>query len=149
MIVLMDLMLACRRAGERCLVFSQSVVMLDCIQAFIDKNNSQGVREERITAYRLDGSTAQADRQMLGNRFNNPATTVHCFLISTNAGGVGLNLPAASRVIIVDSSWNPAADAQVSRRLGSCALVGEKFSTGYLVFAQFCPVRVIVPDVRT
>jgi hypothetical protein len=66
MVVLMQLMIECRNSGERCLIFSQSVVMLDCVQAFIDKYNAGQEGCERITAFRLDGSTAQQDRQVLG-----------------------------------------------------------------------------------
>jgi SNF2 family DNA or RNA helicase len=69
MVVLMQIMIECKRAGERCLVFSQSVVMLDCVQAFIDKfNNAQPDGSERIVAFRLDGSTAQQDRQVCTRR---------------------------------------------------------------------------------
>jgi SNF2 family DNA or RNA helicase len=47
------------------------------------------------------------------NEFNARGSTVSVFLISTAAGGVGLNLQGANKVVIVDPSWSPAADLQV------------------------------------
>ena len=70
------------------LVFSHSVRMLDIIERFII-----------VTGYvylRLDGSTKQQDRQVKVDEFNNSAS-VFVFLISTTAGGLGLNLTAANR----------------------------------------------------
>ena len=115
----MEILLQCRRAGdggEKCLVFSQSVATLNCLESFISSHNQACVREDRLSTFRLDGSTPQSERQLLVNRFNHPGSTVNAFLISTGAGGVGLNLTAATRVIIADSSWNPAADAQAAMR---------------------------------
>lgn len=62
---------------------------------------------------RLDGSTPAAARMCMCERFNNPTNTdVKCVLISTRAGSLGINLPAANRVVIVDGSWNPTHDLQ-------------------------------------
>lgn len=56
---------------------------------------------------RLDGTTKAEDRGDLLKRFNDPASEFFLFLLSTRAGGLGLNLQAADTVIIFDSDWNP------------------------------------------
>ncbi len=56
---------------------------------------------------RLDGTTKSEDRGELLSLFNNPESPYFLFLLSTRAGGLGLNLQAADTVIIFDSDWNP------------------------------------------
>lgn len=56
---------------------------------------------------RLDGTTKSDDRGDLLKRFNDPESEYFIFLLSTRAGGLGLNLQAADTVIIFDSDWNP------------------------------------------
>lgn len=80
------------------LIFSQFIGMLDMIQEFLAL---RGHRYER-----LDGRTTGNERQKSIDRFNrDPASFV--FLLSTRAGGVGINLTAADTCIIYDSDWNP------------------------------------------
>ena len=62
--------------------------------------------------FRLDGSTDVAQRQSLVNAFNARLTPKRLFLLSARAGGVGLNITGASRVVMVEPAWNPAIDAQ-------------------------------------
>ncbi|KAK4505189.1 hypothetical protein PRZ48_003152 [Zasmidium cellare] len=67
---------------------------------------------------RLDGSVAQNKRQDLVDRFNrSPKSNSFVFLLSTKAGGSGLNLIGASRLILFDSDWNPANDLQAMARI--------------------------------
>ena len=62
--------------------------------------------------FRLDGSTEIAQRQTIVNSFNARFTSKRLFLLSARAGGVGLNITGASRVILLEPAWNPAVDAQ-------------------------------------
>jgi hypothetical protein len=89
--------------GHRTLIFSQSRVMLDGLQAAL---SSAGHR-----LCRIDGGVATAERARLVAKFQGDAT-IPVFLLSSAVGGLGLTLTGADRVIIVDPSWNPAADAQ-------------------------------------
>ena len=62
--------------------------------------------------FRLDGSTEITQRQTIVNSFNARFTSKRLFLLSARAGGVGLNITGASRVILLEPAWNPAVDAQ-------------------------------------
>jgi ATP-dependent helicase STH1/SNF2 len=80
-------------------------------------------RRSGYSHLRLDGSTAHAEREAQMKAFNAPGSPYFLFLLSTRAGGLGINLQTADTVIIFDSDWNPTADAQVrglgTRRLGA------------------------------
>ncbi|KAK7868746.1 hypothetical protein R5R35_002544 [Gryllus longicercus] len=65
---------------------------------------------------RLDGTTKAEDRGELLRKFNNPESEYFVFLLSTRAGGLGLNLQSADTVIIFDSDWNPHQDLQAQDR---------------------------------
>ncbi|KAF2678019.1 hypothetical protein K458DRAFT_481088 [Lentithecium fluviatile CBS 122367] len=67
---------------------------------------------------RLDGSTPAKNRQALVEKFNKtPKKTSFAFLLSAKAGGVGLNLIGASRIVLFDIDWNPATDLQAMARI--------------------------------
>jgi SNF2 family DNA or RNA helicase len=66
---------------------------------------------------RLDGSTAQTKRQGYVDTFNRPDSDVFVFLLSSKAGGTGLNLVGGNRLILFDSDWNPATDRQAMARV--------------------------------
>ena len=67
--------------------------------------------------FSITGDTKKSTRQGWANRFNDPRNTrARLFLVSTKAGGVGINLVGASRVVIFDASWNPANDKQAIYR---------------------------------
>lgn len=65
---------------------------------------------------RLDGQTAHEDRQRQINEFNEPNSSKFLFMLSTRAGGLGINLATADVVIIYDSDWNPQMDLQAMDR---------------------------------
>ncbi|GBG70867.1 hypothetical protein CBR_g8167 [Chara braunii] len=92
---------------DKVLLFSRSVKMLDILTQLMDR---RGYRYAR-----LDGSTPMSTRQSLVNQFNS-SPSQQLFLISTTAGGLGLNLTAANKVIIFDPHWNPTYDLQAQDR---------------------------------
>jgi ATP-dependent DNA helicase len=98
-----------RRGGHKVLIFSQFTTMLDIIEDYLS-HCRKGWRYCRI-----DGSTSLEDRRDQMHDFNNDPDYL-CFLLSTRAGGVGINLVSADTVIIFDSDWNPHQDNQAQDR---------------------------------
>lgn len=92
--------------GHQVIVFSQFTTYLNFIE--------EAVREKHFKISRIDGTQSMARRQKEVDRFQNHESSV--FLISLKAGGVGLNLTAASYVFIMDPWWNPAVEAQAIDR---------------------------------
>lgn len=81
--------------------------------------NTQGTKHIQCTDQylflqycRLDGQTPHEDRQRQINEFNAPGSEKFIFMLSTRAGGLGINLATADVVIIYDSDWNPQMDLQ-------------------------------------
>uniref|UniRef100_A0A8C8SPX3 Chromodomain helicase DNA binding protein 3 n=1 Tax=Pelusios castaneus TaxID=367368 RepID=A0A8C8SPX3_9SAUR len=97
-----------KEQGHRVLIFSQMTKMLDLLEDFLDY---EGYKYERI-----DGGITGTLRQEAIDRFNAPGAQQFCFLLSTRAGGLGINLATADTVIIFDSDWNPHNDIQAFSR---------------------------------
>ena len=118
MMLLMDILKECFLIGDKVLVFSQSLLSLDLIEKFLyhseqEDSSIDWTWKNGKDYYRMDGSTPPDMRKKWCNYFNNKKhTDMRLFLISTKAGGLGINLVAANRVIIFDASWNPAHDVQ-------------------------------------
>lgn len=93
---------------HRVLIFSQMTKMLDILEDFLE---FEGYKYERI-----DGGITGQVRQDAIDRFNAPGATQFVFLLSTRAGGLGINLATADSVIIYDSDWNPHNDIQAFSR---------------------------------
>ena len=94
--------------GHRVLMFFQMTQIMNIMEDFM--------RLRGMTYLRLDGSTKADDRSELLKQFNAPNSPYFCFLLSTRAGGLGLNLQTADTVIIYDSDWNPHQDLQAQDR---------------------------------
>nr|GLL47317.1 protein CHROMATIN REMODELING 25 [Ipomoea trifida] len=78
---------------------------------------AQLCRERRYPFLRLDGSTSISKRQKLVNCFNDPSKDEFAFLLSSKAGGCGLNLIGGNRLVLFDPDWNPANDKQAAARI--------------------------------
>ena len=108
LVLLARLLPALRARGHRVLIYSQFVSMLDVLEDWL---RPLGMPFERI-----DGGVGGAQRQLRIDRFNAPGSHAFVFLLSTRAGGIGINLTSADTVILFDSDWNPHADAQAAAR---------------------------------
>ena len=108
-LVLMSKMLRkLKEQGHRVLIFSQMTKMLDLLEDYLEGEN---YKYERI-----DGSITGHIRQEAIDRFNAEGAEQFVFLLSTRAGGLGINLYTADTVIIYDSDWNPHNDIQALSR---------------------------------
>ncbi|KAH7130759.1 P-loop containing nucleoside triphosphate hydrolase protein [Dendryphion nanum] len=107
--MLLDRLLTKLKAdGHRVLIFSQMVHMLDILTDYLRLRN--------YPFQRLDGTVPAADRKIAIDHFNAPGSDDYCFLLSTRAGGLGINLMTADTVVLFDSDWNPQADLQAMAR---------------------------------
>ena len=106
----------CESIGDKLLVFSRSLLVLDYIEQWLEHWSSIAW-VKGIDYFRIDGNVSIKQRSAYIKAFNEPENTQsRLFLISTMAGGVGINLYSANRVIIFDVSWNPAHDLQAMFR---------------------------------
>mmetsp|Transcript_7727 Transcript_7727/g.12495 ORF Transcript_7727/g.12495 Transcript_7727/m.12495 type:complete len:909 (-) Transcript_7727:77-2803(-) len=78
---------------------------------------AQMCKEHNFPFVRLDGSSSAKKRQAMVDRLNDPTDDVFVFLLSSKAGGCGLNLIGANRLILFDPDWNPATDKQAAARV--------------------------------
>ncbi|XP_054620558.1 chromodomain-helicase-DNA-binding protein 4a isoform X2 [Dunckerocampus dactyliophorus] len=108
LMLLQKMMRKLKEGGHRVLIFSQMTKMLDLLEDFLE---NEGYKYERI-----DGSITGGMRQEAIDRFNAPGAQQFAFLLSTRAGGLGINLATADTVIIYDSDWNPHNDIQAFSR---------------------------------
>ncbi|KAI4386227.1 hypothetical protein MLD38_004177 [Melastoma candidum] len=108
LVILDKLLVRLHETKHRVLIFSQMVRMLDILAEYMALRGFQ--------YQRLDGSTKAELRQQAMDHFNAPGSDDFCFLLSTRAGGLGINLATADTVIIFDSDWNPQNDLQAMSR---------------------------------
>lgn len=94
--------------GHRVLIFSQFLDMLDMVEDFLDGLG--------LFYQRLDGNVSSLQKQKRIDEFNAPNSPSFAFLLSTRAGGVGINLATADTVIILDPDFNPHQDIQALSR---------------------------------
>ncbi|KAI0029970.1 SNF2 family N-terminal domain-containing protein [Vararia minispora EC-137] len=107
--VLLDKLLArLKQDNHRVLIFSQMVRMLDILSDYL---SLRGYLHQR-----LDGMVSSDVRKKSIAHFNAPGSNDFVFLLSTRAGGLGINLETADTVIIFDSDWNPQNDLQAMAR---------------------------------
>lgn len=97
-----------KAAGHRVLLFSQMTRAMDLLELYFEMRGYNYLR--------LDGETKTNERPLLLAEFNAPNSEVFLFMLSTRAGGLGLNLQTADTVILFDSDWNPQMDKQAEDR---------------------------------
>ncbi|GKY91080.1 hypothetical protein MPSEU_000080800 [Mayamaea pseudoterrestris] len=132
MILLLHILVASVKQNDKILIFSESLQTLDYVERMLalkdwcehvptlassDTADPIGGWKRDQDYLRIDGSTNSEDRGCLVDRFNSTlyegvANSVKAFLISTMAGGVGINLTAANRVVLLDSHFNPSVTTQ-------------------------------------
>ncbi|KAG8169173.1 hypothetical protein KVR01_001922 [Diaporthe batatas] len=108
MLVLDKLLKRMKAQGSRVLIFSQMSRLLDILEDYCV------FREYKYC--RIDGSTAHEDRIAAIDEYNKPDSEKFVFLLTTRAGGLGINLTSADIVVLYDSDWNPQADLQAMDR---------------------------------
>eukprot|EP01060_Flectonema_neradi_P007214 TRINITY_DN15002_c0_g1_i1.p1 TRINITY_DN15002_c0_g1~~TRINITY_DN15002_c0_g1_i1.p1 ORF type:complete len:1113 (+),score=244.13 TRINITY_DN15002_c0_g1_i1:70-3408(+) len=97
-----------KETRQKILIFSQMTRVLDILSDYLEYRNYRYCR--------LDGGTPGEQRDLQMNDFNSPNTDKQIFILSTRAGGLGINLQSASVVILFDSDWNPQQDLQAMDR---------------------------------
>ena len=108
MVVLDQLLKKLLDEKHQVLIFSQMTMVMDILEDYCNYR--------RFKYCRIDGSTDMDSRDRQINEFMTEGTDKFVFLLSTRAGGLGINLTAADTVIIYDSDWNPQMDLQAMDR---------------------------------
>lgn len=111
--MLLDIMLASIKATttDKIVLVSNYTQTLDLFERLCRKRTYGYVR--------LDGTMSIKKRSKVVDEFNSPDSTRFIFMLSSKAGGCGLNLIGANRLVMFDPDWNPANDEQVSYRRSS------------------------------
>ncbi|UZJ52017.1 hypothetical protein CBS101457_001337 [Exobasidium rhododendri] len=108
MVILDKLLKSMKAKGSRVLIFSQMSRVLDILEDYCMFRDYQYCR--------IDGSSAHEDRISAIDDYNKPGSEKFVFLLTTRAGGLGINLTTADVVVLFDSDWNPQADLQAMDR---------------------------------
>lgn len=108
MIILDKMLKKFKEAGSRVLIFSQMSRLLDILEDYCYLRDYEYCR--------IDGSTSHEDRIEAIDSYNAPDSDKFIFLLTTRAGGLGINLTTADIVVLFDSDWNPQADLQAMDR---------------------------------
>ena len=106
MVLLDKLLIRLKERGHRVLLFTQMTRILDIMEDYMHMRGFQYCR--------IDGNTTYEDREERIDAYNKPNSEKFLFLLSTRAGGLGINLQTADIVILYDSDWNPHNDIQVN-----------------------------------
>jgi hypothetical protein len=108
MVLLDKLLPKLKQRDSRVLIFSQMTRMLDILEDYM--------HYRQYSYCRIDGNTSGEDRESMIDSFNSEGSEKFCFLLSTRAGGLGINLATADIVVLYDSDWNPQMDLQAMDR---------------------------------
>ena len=162
MIILDKIMTHCKKNGHRVLIFSQFSKVLDILEVrlhFFCLLNSfvcslfllfahlfqDYMALRRWGTCRIDGSVAEEDRASRMKRFNDPANAeeLFCFILTTRAGGQGINLATADTVVLFDSDWNPHQDSQAQDRAHRLGQKGSDVTVYRLVADNSVEVQLL------
>jgi len=128
---LLDRMLPKLKAGgHRVLLFTQMTAVMTILEDYFAYRG--------YPCLRLDGSTPAEEREKRMYKFNAPDSPYFVFLLSTRAGGLGLNLATADTVIIFDSDWNPMMDLQAQDRAHR---IGQRNDVSVFRLITYSPVE--------
>jgi hypothetical protein len=119
-----------KAAGHRILMFTQMTAVMTILEDYFAYRGYMSLR--------LDGSTPAEEREKRMYKFNAPDSPYFIFLLSTRAGGLGLNLTAANTVIIFDSDWNPMMDLQAQDRAHR---IGQRSEVSVFRLITYSPVE--------
>ncbi|GAB5364464.1 hypothetical protein AAMO2058_000972700 [Amorphochlora amoebiformis] len=119
-------------AGHRVLVFFQTTKVIDLFEDFLEEDFAG------LQWLRLDGAVSHSSRAEMIRMFNRKDSKYSLFLLSTRAGGVGLNLQSADTIILFDSDWNPMQDLQAINRVHR---IGQKKTVLALRLVTESPVE--------
>uniref|UniRef100_A0A7S0DGP2 Uncharacterized protein n=1 Tax=Amorphochlora amoebiformis TaxID=1561963 RepID=A0A7S0DGP2_9EUKA len=108
LVVLDKLLVKLKKDGSRVLIFCQMTRMIDILEDYC--------RYRRHKYCRIDGNTDQMTREQCMEEYNKDGSDLFVFLLSTRAGGLGINLYTADIVVLYDSDWNPQVDLQAQDR---------------------------------
>ncbi|EOA19864.1 hypothetical protein CARUB_v10000115mg [Capsella rubella] len=122
-----------KKAGHRILLFSQMTRLIDLLEIYLTLNDYMYLR--------LDGTTKTDQRGALLKQFNEPDSPYFMFLLSTRAGGLGLNLQTADTIIIFDSDWNPQMDQQAEDRAHR---IGQKKEVRVFVLVSIGSIEEVI-----
>lgn len=109
MSVMIEFLEKWKAAGDKVLIFSQTVKMLKIIEKVVKSYN--------YTYSLMSGKTTITKRNEIVSKFNKKNDGVFLFLLTTRVGGLGLNLVGANRIILYDPDWNPSTDTQAKERI--------------------------------
>jgi len=119
-----------KAAGHRVLMFTQMTALMPILEDYFYYRG--------YASLRLDGSTPADEREKRMYKFNAPDSPYFIFLLSTRAGGLGLNLASADTVIIFDSDWNPMMDLQAQDRAHR---IGQRNEVRVFRLVTYSPVE--------
>ena len=129
-----DMLPKLKAAGHRILMFTQMTAVMTILEDYF--------KYRGYTSLRLDGSTPADERERRMYKFNAPDSPHFIFLLSTRAGGLGLNLATADVVVIFDSDWNPMMDLQAQDRAHR---IGQRSDVSVFRLITYSPGKVLVP----
>lgn len=120
LVVLKSLLTNLRHSSpdDKVVIVSNFTSALSLIEKIMSALNDNSEEKNRFSSLRLDGATSSTNRQHIVKTFNTTSADHHfCLLLSAKAGGCGLNLVGANRLILFEPDWNPATDIQAMGRI--------------------------------